>query len=185
MEEVCIEGGDERWPLFDNPDAGMGMPVDAALVPFWISEPAFHVEVVVRDFRIVRTSEEPRRKAFHHAGHEQSVRMCVAAKLVNQGVKLCAALLRRIRLGFQDRIDFPDIRDAFAYLVLQVLYLVEAAVDTRGEACAAGLFRPPFFASSVRSREARTSRRASPILSPGGSSGPPSVPFRMPRTAVQ
>jgi hypothetical protein len=185
VEEVCIEGRDERRSLLDNSDAGMGVSMDAALVPFGISEPAFEVEVVVGDLRIVRAGEESRCEAFHHAGHEQSVRMGVTAKLVYQSVELRVALGRRARLGVQDRIDLPDIGNAFAHLVLQVFYFVEAAVDTRGEACAAGLLRPFFFVCSVRSREARTSRRASVILSPGGSSGPPSVPFRMPRTAVQ
>ena len=185
MEEVCVEGRDERRALLDNPDAGMGVTMDTALVAFGVSEPAFEVEVVVGDLGIVGAGEESRREAFHHAGHEQSVRTCVTAKLAYQCVELRSALGRRIRLGVQDRIDPPEILDAFAHLALQVLYLVKAAVDTRGEACDAGPLSPPFFASSVRSMEAWTSRRALLILSPGGSSGPPSVPFRMPRTAVQ
>jgi len=60
----------------------------------------------------------------------------------------------------EGRDERRSLLDVFAPLALQVLYLVEAAVDTRGEACDAGLLSPPFFASSVRSMEAWTSRRA-------------------------
>jgi len=69
MVYVGIEGQQQRGPLLDETDASVSMAVDAALVPFGLSEPAFQVEVVLRPVCLIIPHKETGLKARHHLAH--------------------------------------------------------------------------------------------------------------------
>jgi hypothetical protein len=185
MVDVRVEGRRERRPFLDDPHPGVRVAVDATLVPLGIPEPAFEIEVVGGELGIVRTDEEARCEALHHCGHGLSRRMSSASELLRQRIELHAALVGGARLGLEECVNSPHVLDALAHLALLVLHLVETAVYAGREALEAAPCGAPFFASVARSSDSRTSRNASAILIPGGSSGPPCVPLRIPRTAAQ
>jgi hypothetical protein len=66
---MSIEGQQQRGPLLDETDASVSMAVNAALVAFGLSEPAFQVEVVLRPVCRVIPHKEPGLKARHHLAH--------------------------------------------------------------------------------------------------------------------
>jgi hypothetical protein len=85
----------------------------------------------------------------------------------------------------EGRGDFPDVRDVAADRFLFGPGRVEAPGDATGQAAELLLGEAPFCNSTFRWIESRTSLKASAICNPAGSSGPPWLSLRMPRTAAQ
>jgi hypothetical protein len=75
--------------------------------------------------------------------------------------------------GVQRGLDVGYVLDLLPDFLLQRLDGGESAVDAAGQAFELLLRAPPFFASTFRCKEARTSRKASAIRKPGGFRGPP------------
>jgi hypothetical protein len=69
MLYVGIEGQQQCGPLLDYTDASVPVSVNAALVPFGLSEPAFQVEVVLRPVGRVIPHKETGLTARHHLAH--------------------------------------------------------------------------------------------------------------------
>jgi hypothetical protein len=69
MLYVGIEGQQQCGPLLDETDASVPVAVNAALVSFGLSEPAFQVEVVLRPVCLVIPHKETGLKARHHLAH--------------------------------------------------------------------------------------------------------------------
>ena len=69
MLSVSLKGQQQRGPLLDETDASVSMAVNAALVAFGLSEPAFQVEVVLRPVGLVSPHKETGLKARHHLAH--------------------------------------------------------------------------------------------------------------------
>lgn len=69
MSGVCVERQKQRWSALDNPNASVGMPMDAALVPLGKAEGALQVQVVEWKVEIVAAREQSRPEGLHRAGH--------------------------------------------------------------------------------------------------------------------
>jgi len=82
MLSMGIEGQQQRGPLLDETDASMSMAVNAALVAFGLSEPAFQVEVVLRPVCRVSPHKETGLKARHHLAHVLPDRVIAPVQLL-------------------------------------------------------------------------------------------------------
>ena len=82
MLSMGIEGQQQRGPLLDETDASMSMAVNAALVAFGLSEPAFQVEVVLRPVCRVIPHKETGLKARHHLAHVLPDRVIAPVQLL-------------------------------------------------------------------------------------------------------
>ena len=69
MLYVGIEGQPQCGPLLDYTDASVPVSVNAARVPFGLSEPSFQVEVVLRPVSRVTPHTATGLKARHHLAH--------------------------------------------------------------------------------------------------------------------
>jgi len=77
-----IEGQQQRGPLLDETDASVSMAVNAALVAFGLSEPAFQVAVVLRPVCRVIPHKETGLKARHHLAHVLPDRVIAPVQLL-------------------------------------------------------------------------------------------------------
>jgi len=65
MAEVGIRRQDRRWALQNDSHADMTMAVDATLVAFGLSKPAFQIRIVEGKVRIVSRDKQPRCETAH------------------------------------------------------------------------------------------------------------------------
>src|SRR5487761_2056800 len=104
---------------------------------------------------------------------------------INQLLELFLTPRAVALFGFEGRGDFGNFRDVGADRLLLDSDIVQSSVDAVAEPAELGFCEPPFFSSTFRWIESRTSPKASAIRRPGGSSGPPWSSLRIPRTAAQ
>ena len=171
--QVGIEGQQQRGPFLDQTDPGVLVTVDAALVPFGLFEPAFQVEVVLRQFRVFAPHKQAGGKAGHDVAHVLPHRVLTALQLLPQGVKALLPLITRATRRSEDGVDRPHVRHLLAHLLLCGLHDAQAPVDMAGQTGESVMGRPPFCASRFRWSDARTSPSAAAMRMPGGCSGPP------------
>lgn len=180
-----IQRMDQCGPLLHNPNARVAMPVDPAFVALGQAEPPFQIEIISDLGKLGSADEEAGQEAQHDPGEVLVDRILLALEAVGQRFKLLPATGTTSLLRVQGRIDLLEILDVLSKRLLLVSNFVQAPVNALGQAAQLLFCEPPFFASKLRWIESRTSFKASAILSPGGSSGPPWSSLRMPRTAVQ
>ena len=87
----------------------MAVAADAALVPFGLSEPAFEVEVVLWQVRLIAPDKQPRGKARHHAAHVLAGRSVACLALPLQDLKLLLTLGTRTPVRLERRLDGLEI----------------------------------------------------------------------------
>ena len=69
MPQMGIQGRHQRGAFQHDADAGVTTPVNAALMALGLSEPAFQVQIVAGQVRVVGADEQPRRETGHRPGH--------------------------------------------------------------------------------------------------------------------
>jgi hypothetical protein len=173
MALVRVERQDQRWAFQNDSHPRMTMAMDATLVAFGLSKPAFQIQIVEGKVRIVSCDKQPRRETAHDLGHVPTDRIV----LVGQGCLQC--LERGFSLrgwaggGIKRGGYLPDHLDVSADLFLRRANLPDAPVDASGQTPYMLLDAPPFWASRFRCSDWRTSPNASAIRNPGGWRGPP------------
>lgn len=170
---VGVERQHQRWAFQDDSHSRMAVAVDAAFVAFGLPKPPFELQVVVGEIRIVSPHKKAGREAAHDLRHVLTDRMLVLLPCLLKALEGCFSLLGRTRVGIERRGYGVDRFDVSADFFLGRLDLRQPLIDASGQTPQASFGAPPFFASRSRCSEARTSPSASPIRSPGGSSGPP------------
>src|SRR5262249_57487376 len=83
--------------------------MNAARVAFGLSEPAFEVEVVLRQVPILPANKQSRRKAGHDVAHRLPDGIVTLLQLRLQALKLCLTLRTRTIVRFEPALDRPDI----------------------------------------------------------------------------
>ena len=151
----------------------MAVAVNAALVSFGLSEPAFEVEVVLRQVPVLPAHKQSRRKAGHDVAHRLPDGIVTLLQLRLQALKLCLTLRTRTIVRFERCLDRPDLLHVGANSVLCGVDGAQPPVDVAGQLPESVVSSPPFFASRLRWSEACTSSKASAIRQPGGCRGPP------------
>jgi len=69
MPQMGIQGRHQRRTFQNDTHAGVTTPVNAALMALGLSEPAFQVQIVAGQVRVVGADEQPRRETGHRSGH--------------------------------------------------------------------------------------------------------------------
>jgi hypothetical protein len=185
MVVVCIECGQKRGAFLHDPDPSVTAPMDAPLMPLGLTKPAFKIQVVDRKIGIVAAHEQAGLEAAHGLGERSSNGMIIASKNFRQFVESGRSVLTTPPARVQRLGHLPQLCYVLPDLLLRRLDFRQPPVDASGQPLKLLVQRPPFFASRLRSSEARTSRIAPAMCRPGGSSGPPWSELRIPRTVVQ
>ena len=107
----------------------MLVAVYAALVPFGLPEPAFQVEVVLRQVRLIAPDKQPRGKAGHHAAHVLADWIVAGLALHLQALKLLLTLGTRAPVRLERRLDGLDILHIITNGLLAVVDCCQAPVD--------------------------------------------------------
>jgi len=129
VRQVRIEGQEQRGAFLDEADPRVPVAVDTALVPFGLSEPAFQVEVILRQVRLIAPDKQPRGKARHHAAHVLADRIVACLALPLQDLKLLLTLGPRAPLRLECRLDGLDILHIITNGLLDVVDCGQAPVD--------------------------------------------------------
>jgi hypothetical protein len=168
-----------------QPHAGVGVPVNAALVPLGQAKGALQAQVVDGEVEVVPACEQADDERHHRLGHVLCLRGLLLAKTPRDGAEPLppggAGAGRRVE-GVVDPAQPVYVVPDRAQLVA---HLRGAAFDAAVEATQRPVVVAPFFSIRARPMESRTSPRASAIRTPGGCNGPPWSSFKMPRTAAQ
>ena len=173
MLYVGIKGQQEGGPLLNETDPGVAVAVNTAFVSFGLSEPAFEVEVVLRQVSVLSSNKQSRRKAGHDVAHRLPDWIAALLQLRLQDLKLHLTLGTGTTIRFERRLDRPDILHVSANGFLCGVDGTQPPVDVSGQPRESVGNSPPFFASRLRDSDACTSPKASAIRRPGGCRGPP------------
>ena len=154
-------------------DPGVAVAVNAALVSFGLSEPAFEVEVVLWQVPVLPSNKQSRRKAGHDVAHRLPDGITTLLQLCLQDLKLRLTLCTRTIVRFERCLDRLDILHVGANGFLGGVDGVQPPVDVSGQPRELVVSSPPCCAARLRWSEACTSPKASAMRRPGGCRGPP------------
>jgi hypothetical protein len=126
---VRIEGQEQRGAFVDEADPTVLVAVYAALMPFGLSEPAFQVEVILRQVRLLAPDKQPRGKAGHHAAHMLADQIVACLALPLQDLKLLLTLGPRAPVRLERRLDGLDILHIITNGLLDIVDCCQAPVD--------------------------------------------------------
>jgi hypothetical protein len=68
VSHVGVQGQQQRGAFLNNADARVLVPVNAALMAFGLSKPAFQIEIVLRQVRRLAADEQAGLEAGHDLG---------------------------------------------------------------------------------------------------------------------
>src|SRR5262249_59709737 len=147
--------------------------MNAALMSFGLSEPAFEVEVVLRQVPVLPSHKQARRKAGHDVAHRLPDGIATLVQLRLQDLKLRLTLRTRTIVRFERCLDRPDLLHVGANGFLGSVDGAQPPVDVAGQPRELVVSRPPFFAAKLRWSEACTSPKASAMRRPAACTRPP------------
>ena len=129
MRQVRIEGQEQRGAFVDEAAPTVLVAVYAALVPFRLSEPAFQVEIILRQVCRLAPDKQPRGKAGHHVTHVLADRIVACLILPLQDLKLLLTLSPRAPVRLERRLDGLDILHISTQGLLNIVDCCQAPVD--------------------------------------------------------
>jgi hypothetical protein len=173
MRHMRIERCQQCGAFVDEADPRVAVAMHAALVAFGVSKPAFEVEVVLGEVRVVTSHKQAWLKTRQHPPHVLSPRIVTPLELLPQDLKLHVPVVARATGGIKRGLDCPHVCHLVTYVLLGCLHTRQASVNRAGQARELLVGTPPFGASRFRCSDVRTSPQASAIRQPGGCSGPP------------
>ena len=144
------------------------MAVDPTLMPLGYAKPALQIEIVPDLIHFIPARKEAGLEAAHHLGHVFVERIAVAHKAIDQFLKVGLTLGAITLFRVQGVCYLLDLLDLFPEHLLLGFDRVQALVDAAGQAAELLFCEPPFFASTFRWIDCRTSPKASAIRKPGG-----------------
>ena len=168
-----IERRQQRGAFVDEADPSVAVAMNAALVAFRVSKPAFEVEVVLWEVRVVTSYKQAWLKTRQHPPHVLPPRIVTPLELRPQDLKLRVTLVARAPVGIKRGLDCPHVCHLVTYVLLGRLHTRQASINIAGQARELLVGTPPFCVSRFRCSDAQTSPKASAIRKPGGCSGPP------------
>lgn len=168
-----IERRQQCGAFVDEAHPSVAVAMNAALVAFGVSKPAFEVEVVLGESRVVPSHKQAWLKTRQYPTHVLPPRIITPLALLPQGLKLYVPVVARAMGGIKRGLDCPHVCHLVTYVLLGCLHTRQASVNIAGQARELLVGTPPFCASRFRCSDARTSPKPSVIRKPGGCSGPP------------
>ena len=168
-----IERRQQCGAFVDEANPRVAVAMNAALVAFGVSKPAFEVEVVLGEIRVVTSHKQAWLKTRQHPTHVLPPRIVTPLEVLPQGLKLHVPVVARAIGRIKRGLDCPDVCHLVTYVLLGCLHTGQASINIAGQTRELLVGMPPFCASRFRCSDARTSPKASAIRKPGGCSGPP------------
>jgi hypothetical protein len=165
---VRIQSQQQAWPFLDDAYAGMLVTMNTALMPFGQAEPPFQVEIILREIALRTARKEPTFKASHHLAEMDADRILASGKSLAELVEAVPTLAGSARRRIERGVHRPQVLEIAPNLVLHRLDLRQSLVDAPSKLAELRFRTAPFFAWRLRSRDCRTSRRASARRRPGG-----------------
>ena len=129
MRQMRVEGQQQCGAFLHEAYPSVPVAVDAALVPFGLSEPAFEVEIVLWQVRLIAPDKQPRGKAGHHAAHVLADWIVAGLALHLQALKLLLTLGTRAPVRLERRLDGLDILHISTNGLVDVMDCCQASVD--------------------------------------------------------
>jgi hypothetical protein len=173
MLHVGIEGQQQCRACVDDADPRVAVAVPTAFVAFGVSTPAFQVEGVPRQVRLLTSDKQARSKARPHCTPVLPERVGTALALRLQRLALRLSLRARAAVQVEGGWDGLHFRHLAAHVRLGGLHGAQPPVNVAGQPCESVISSPPLGASRCRWSDARLSPRASAMRMPGGWRGPP------------
>jgi hypothetical protein len=163
MRHMRIERRQQCGAFVDEANPSVAVAMHAALVAFGVSKPAFEVEVVLGEIRVVTSHKQAWLKTRQHPPHVLPPRIVTPLELFPHDLKLHVPVVARAIGGIQCGLDCPDVCHLVTYGLLSRLHTCQASVNIAGQARELLVGMPPFCASRFRCSDARTSPKASAI----------------------
>jgi hypothetical protein len=173
MRHMRIERRQQCGAFVDEAHPSVAVAMHAALVAFGVAKPAFEVEVVLGEIRVVTSHQQAWLKTRQHPTHVLPPRIVTLLELFPHGLKLHVPVVARAIGRLKRGLDCPDVCHLVTSGLLGRLHTCQASVHRAGQAREWLVGIPPFCTSRFRGSDARTSPKASAIRKPGGCSGPP------------
>jgi hypothetical protein len=130
MMRVRVERQDQGWALFDKSDAGVTAAMNSPLMTLGLAEPAFQVEVVLRQIGD-GAYEQASRKIDHQFHDVPGQRSFLLGELPLKFFKLATPLVHRT-VGRVERVgNRLDFLHAQSHLRLGASNEVQPAIDAR------------------------------------------------------
>src|SRR5713101_7730611 len=109
MRQVRVEGQSQRGTCLHEAHPGVLMAMHATLVPFGLSKPAFHLEVVPRQVCLFAAYNQPGSTAGHDATHRLPNGIMARLELLLQDLKWRLTLRTRATVWVKCRLDRPHL----------------------------------------------------------------------------
>ena len=171
--EVSIQRQEKGGSLLHDAHPRMRMSVNASLVPFGVSKPAFQIQVVLGKVQEVASREQAGRETSHHLTNVSAEGIPTSQERAPDLVERGPAVFRGTVFRIERRFYPAEVLNLPPNPLVGFLDGREPSIDASGEPLEVVVRGPPFLASRLRCRDSRTSPKASAILIPGGRSGPP------------
>src|SRR5215510_4854518 len=173
MRHMRIERRQQCRAFVDEAHPSVAVAMNAALVAFGVSKPAFEVEVVLWEVHVVTSHKQAWLKTRQHPTYVLPPWIVTPLELLPQGLKLHVSVVARAIGRIKRGLDRPHVCHLVTYVLLGHLHTRQASVNIAGQARELLVSTPPFCASRFRCSDAWTSPKASAIRMPGGCNGPP------------
>ena len=159
--------------LQNDADPRVSMAVDAALVTLRKAKPPLQIQIVVDRGQRVFANEQAGHETHHYHRHLLVDRGFAVLESILQGLELLLPFGAALRCWIERLGNGRDVLHVATQLLLFGADGVETAVDATGQSVELRLGEAPFFSSTFRWIDSRTSLNASAIRKPGGCRGPP------------
>src|SRR4029434_8053978 len=110
-----IERRQQRGAFVDEANPSVAVAMNAALVAFWVSKPAFEVEVVLGESRVVTSHKQAWLKTRQDPSHVLPPRIVTPLELLPQGLKLPVPVVARATGGIKRGLDCPHVYHLVTY----------------------------------------------------------------------
>lgn len=173
MRGVRIQRRHQGWPCLNDPNSSVAVAVDPPRMALGQAKPALQIEIVLDLLELAFANEKPGAKADPHPRPLLMDRIIGLLEPMDQFLELLLAVRAGPGSGLNGRRDLLDVRDVASDRRLFGPNFVEAAVDAARQVAEVLRSEPPFFSSTFRWIDSRTSSTASAMRKPGGGRGPP------------
>ena len=141
-----IERRQQCGAFVDEAHPSVAVAMNAALVAFGVSKPAFEVEVVLGESRVVPSHKQAWLKTRQYPTHVLPPRIITPLALLPQGLKLYVPVVARAMGGIKRGLDCPHVCHLVTYVLLGCLHTRQASVNIAGQARESFMRPPPFCA---------------------------------------
>jgi len=117
----------------DEAHPRVAVAMNATLVAFRVSKPAFEVEVVLGEIRVVTSHKQAWLKTRQYPTHVLPSRIVTPLELLPQGLKLGVTLGTWATVRRKRVLDRPHVGHVVAYGLVRIVHRRQTSVDVAGQ----------------------------------------------------